>query len=105
MITKSEIGKLLSLLGRCSYNDPNKQEFKRLSMKLLREVNKLGNFNAEIRFNKGGKGRHSRIGIMSISTSRRITASGHLRTTCITAPAKVRKTTQAGVITGSIFSS
>jgi hypothetical protein len=54
MITKSEINKVLSLLGRCSYNEPNKEEFKRLSMKLLREVNKLGNFNAEIRFNKGG---------------------------------------------------
>ncbi len=54
MITKPEIDKLLSLFGHCSYNDPNKQEFKRLSMKLLREVNKLGGFNAEIRFNKGG---------------------------------------------------
>ena len=54
MITKSEIDELISLLGRCSYNDPNKQEFKRLSMKLLREVNKLGEFDADIRWNAGG---------------------------------------------------
>jgi hypothetical protein len=54
MLTKSEIDKLLSLLGHCSYNDPNKREFKRLSKKLLREVNKLGGFDAEVRFNKGG---------------------------------------------------
>jgi hypothetical protein len=53
----SEVRKLISLDGKCSYNDVNKAEFRRLSLKLLRAACNLmglpaGSFS--IRYNAAG---------------------------------------------------
>ena len=55
MSTK-ELRTLMLLQGRCSYNEVNKAEFKRLGMKLAREVRKeLGlRETADVRYNAGG---------------------------------------------------
>jgi hypothetical protein len=55
-MTKSELIALINLQGKCSYNDQNKQEFRRLGMKLARELRKeLGlTESADVRYNAGG---------------------------------------------------
>lgn len=50
----TEINALLALLGKCGYNDTNKAQFKRLSMRLLRELRKELGINADIRYNPAG---------------------------------------------------
>lgn len=56
-MTKSELTKLGSLQGKCSYNQSNKAEFRRLGMKLARELRKelgLTSETADVRYNAGG---------------------------------------------------
>jgi hypothetical protein len=56
-MTKREIASLISLQGKCSYNDTNKAEFRRLGMKLAREIRKelgLDASNSELHYNRGG---------------------------------------------------
>ncbi len=56
-MTQSELARLIALNGRCSYHEENKQEYKRLSLKLLRALAKdLGLEPAarDIRYNPGG---------------------------------------------------
>ena len=38
MMKASEVKKMVGLVGNCAYNEVNKQEFRRLSMKFLREL-------------------------------------------------------------------
>jgi hypothetical protein len=57
MLTNREITKLVALDGRCDYHDTNKQEYKRLGLKLLRALaSELGlePKTFEVRFNPGG---------------------------------------------------
>lgn len=50
----AEIDRMKSLMGKCGYNDSNKREFKRLGMKLLRELRTALGIEADIRYNAGG---------------------------------------------------
>lgn len=53
-MTKRELETLVGLERNCSYHEANKREFRRLSMKLLRETRKLLGIEADVRFNPGG---------------------------------------------------
>jgi hypothetical protein len=56
-MTDREIKRLVELQGKCSYNDANKQEFRRLGTKLARAIRKelgMTHANAEVHFNAGG---------------------------------------------------
>lgn len=56
-MTQSEIAKLIELDGRCGYDEANKKEYKRLSLKLLRGLSRelgLERCDVDIRFNPGG---------------------------------------------------
>jgi len=56
-MTQSELAQLVALKGQCSYHDENKQEYKRLSLKLLRTLRRelgLDQAAADIRNNPGG---------------------------------------------------
>jgi len=56
-MTNAEMSKLISLQGKCSYNDENKREFERLGKKLARELRKALGFtseSADVRYNAGG---------------------------------------------------
>ena len=57
MMKASEIERLIALDGKCGYNEANKAEFSRLSMKLLRELAKelgFGKGQCDIRYNAAG---------------------------------------------------
>jgi hypothetical protein len=56
-MTHSELKRLISLQGHCSYNESNKAEFRRLGTKLARELRKqlgMSHAHAEVHFNAGG---------------------------------------------------
>ena len=53
-MTGAEISELLDLQGKCSYNLPNKQLFRKLATKLLREVAALIDDHAEVAYNEAG---------------------------------------------------
>jgi hypothetical protein len=55
MMTQREVNRLVALEGQCGYNDVAKAEFRKLSMKLMRELREtLGMFSASVRYNAGG---------------------------------------------------
>lgn len=53
-MTNRDLQTLVGLDGRCSYNDANKQKFRKYALKLLRELRKLLQVDADVRFNPGG---------------------------------------------------
>ena len=53
-MTRKELQTLVSLTGQCSYNEPNKRVFHKLSMRLLRELRKVLGVDAELRYNPAG---------------------------------------------------
>ncbi len=54
MMTEREIRKMFALDGKCSYNAANKEEFKRLSRKFLKEVRTRLGIDADVQYNAGG---------------------------------------------------
>ena len=54
MISQSEIEKMISLSGKCGYNEACKNTFKKLSMKLLRDVDNILGTKGKVSFNAGG---------------------------------------------------
>ena len=55
MMSQREVNRLVVLEGQCGYNDVAKTEFRKLSMKLMRELREtLGMFSADVRYNAGG---------------------------------------------------
>lgn len=51
---ESEIRRMFALDGKCGYNPANKEEFKRLSRKFLKEVRTRLGIDADVRYNAGG---------------------------------------------------
>lgn len=49
-----ELKRLKALMGNCGYNEGNKREFKRLGMKLMRELREALGIEADVRYNAGG---------------------------------------------------
>lgn len=49
-----ELRRLQSLMGDCGYKESNKREFKRLGMKLMRELRAALGIEADVRYNAGG---------------------------------------------------
>jgi hypothetical protein len=54
MMKSAELKRLKSLQGNCGYNDANKREFKRLGMKMMRELRTALGIEADVRYNAGG---------------------------------------------------
>ena len=54
MITQTEIENLVALNGHCGYNETTKAHFRKLSMKLLRELNTRLDTKGTVSFNAGG---------------------------------------------------
>ncbi len=53
-VKDKELREMFALDGKCSYNAYNKEEFKRLSKKFLREVRTRLGADADVTFNPGG---------------------------------------------------
>lgn len=56
-MSKTDLIELASLNGRCSYEDANKASFRRLALRLLKEVAEIMGLNkgtCDIRYNPGG---------------------------------------------------
>jgi hypothetical protein len=53
-MTTREIETLISRDGKCSYNETNKAQFKKLSMKLLRALKAELEVDADLRYNAAG---------------------------------------------------
>lgn len=54
MMKPVELRKLKSLMGNCSYHESNKREFKRLGMKMMRELRTALGIEADVRYSAGG---------------------------------------------------